>query len=210
MRHIGHDFLHAILHVDQSIFALLKSLALRPGRVAREYVEGRRKKYFGPFGFLIITVGLASFMTVATGVQWFAPATESGAADLLQRHINLVILLQMPWLAAACALLFRNPRLHYAEHLVLAAYTSGFRILFLALVATPAIYFGWIRPASMAFFPLYAGLWTAYFAFAAVQFYRGGAFWVAVRAAVAAVLGQAVTMALLTGFVVVFARMTGH
>ena len=34
MRDIGHDLLHAITHADHSIFALLKSLVLRPGRVA--------------------------------------------------------------------------------------------------------------------------------------------------------------------------------
>ena len=44
---------------------------MRPGHVAREYVEGKRKKYFGPFAFLVITVGLASLVVALTGVEWF-------------------------------------------------------------------------------------------------------------------------------------------
>ena len=93
MGQVAHDFLHALTHVDHSIFALIKALALHPGRVAREYVDGRRKKHFGPLAFLVITVGVASFMIVMTGVQFFTPITEGGSAGFLQRHINIVILL---------------------------------------------------------------------------------------------------------------------
>ena len=210
MHDISHDFLHAMFHVDQSIFSLIRELAYRPGQVAREFVEGKRKKYFGPFAFLVLAVGLASFMIVITGVQFFTPVSDSGAAGVLQKHINLVILMQMPLLAGACRFLFWNERLFYAEHLVLAAYTSGFRILVLGLVATPAIAIAHVAPASRAFVPAYFGLWLVYFVFAAVQFYRGSAFWVIVRAGLAAVIGQLLTMTLLSMFVVLFISFATH
>ena len=204
MGQVAHDFLHALTHVDHSIFALIKALTLHPGRVAREYVDGRRKKHFGPLAFLVITVGVASFMIVMTGVQFFTPITEGGSAGFLQRHINIVILLQMPLLAGACTLLFWNERLHYAEHLVLCAYTSGFRILVLGLVATPAIYFTGVTAANPVFVPLYYGAWLGYFAYAAAQFYRGRRWWVVVRAVLAGVIGQAITMSLILGFIILF------
>ena len=71
---IGHDLVHALFHVDQSILALLKGLLLRPGQVAREYVDGRRRRYFSPFAFAVITAGLATFFVIATGARWFAPS----------------------------------------------------------------------------------------------------------------------------------------
>ena len=37
MRQISHDFIHALTHVDHSIFALTKVLAIRPGHVAHEH-----------------------------------------------------------------------------------------------------------------------------------------------------------------------------
>ncbi|GEM_PF-4297466 len=49
--HILHEFFHAFTHADKGIFHLLKGLATQPGTVAREYVEGKRKKYFNPFTF---------------------------------------------------------------------------------------------------------------------------------------------------------------
>src|SRR5688572_33456539 len=116
MRDIAHDFMHALTHADHSILALVRDLAYRPGHVAREYVEGRRKKYFGPLAFLVISVGLASFMVVLAGAHFFTPVPDDTIANFLQQHINLIILLQMPLLAGVCALLFWNTKLHYAEH----------------------------------------------------------------------------------------------
>jgi hypothetical protein len=206
MRQIGHDVLHALTHADHSIFALIRQLAYRPGRVAREYVDGRRKKYFGPFPFVVISVGLASFMIYLTGVHFFAPITESGAAGFLQRHVNVVIVLQMPFLAGWCALLFWTSRLNYAEHLVLAAYTSGFRMLFLGLITTPIMYFAELSPGNLIVAPLYYGLWMIYFAVAAVQFYRGNVLWTVIRAAAAAALAQLSTILLIYLFIIVYAH----
>jgi hypothetical protein len=210
MHDISHDFLHAMFHVDQSIFALIKALAYRPGHVAREYVDGKRKKYFGPLGFLVLTVGMASFLILVTGVQWVTSDVANGPVKFLQQHVNLVILMQLPLLAATCALLFWNQRLHYAEHLILVAYTSGFRILLLALVALPMVLLAKVPFSGVGFMSTYLGFWLAYFAFAAAQFYRGGTFWVVVRAAMAALLAQALTIALLNVFIVLFISLTTH
>ena len=56
--HILHDGLHALTHADKGIFHLLKDLAVKPGIVAREYIAGKRKRYFNPFTFFLIMMGL--------------------------------------------------------------------------------------------------------------------------------------------------------
>ena len=210
MRHIGHEIVHALTHADHSLFALIRNLVYRPGYVAREYVEGRRKKYFSPFTFLVIAVGLASFMIVISGVQFFAPTTDSGAGGFLQRHVNLVFLLQMPLIAGWSALLFWPSRLNYAEHLVLAACTASIRILFLALVTTPIMYFAKLSPSDPAVVPLYTVLWLIYFPVAAVQFYRGNVYWTIVRAVVAAVLANVTTIYAVMLFMILFSYFAAH
>lgn len=208
MRDIAHDFLHAITHVDHSILSLVKELLLRPGVVAREYVEGRRKKYFGPFAFLVIAVGLASFLIVVSGVKWVEANGQTGIVEFLQRHVNLVMLLQLPLLATACWLLFWNERLHFAEHLVLVAYVSGFKILCLALIALPVVLLTKTGFASFSFASIYPGVSVLYFTFAASQFYRGGRAWVMVRAVIAAVMGQALAYLLLSLLLTAYIHLT--
>lgn len=202
MREISHDVVHAITHADHSIFALVRGLVTRPGHVTREYIAGQRKRHFGPWAFLIITVGLASAVILITGVQWFTPFTQSPAAHVLQRHVNLVILVQMPLLALFCKLFFWRARLNYAEHLVLAAYTSGMRQLYLAVVETPVLALVHANIADLRLMMAYYPVWFAYFAFAAAQFYGGNRLWSACKAVGAAILTQLVTIYLVLGFLI--------
>jgi hypothetical protein len=206
MRDIGDDLVHAITHADHSVFALVVALALHPGRVAREYIEGKRKKHFGPFAFLIIAVGLASFIIVMTGVNWFAPAGDNPVADFLQRHVNLVILIQMPVLALFCWALFFRARLHYAEHLILAAYTSGFRALFLGLVEVPLLVLSGATTANSRLVGAYYVLWASYFAYAAYQFYRGKPAWTIGKAVLVVVVGQIAVVGVIAVFAYLFMR----
>jgi hypothetical protein len=209
MSDIGHDLAHAITHADHSVFALIRALVTRPGHVARDYVQGRRKRHFGPFAFLFITVGLASAVILISGVEWFTPFHHRHSGEFLQRHINLVILLQAPFLAAFCAMLFRAGGHNFADHLVLAAYATGFHALFIALVETPLWASTHANTANPWLAIGYFGIWFAYFAFAASQFYQGRRLWSAFKAATAAFLSQAVTIALIMAILYLTTRLRG-
>jgi hypothetical protein len=205
---ITHDLVHALTHADRSIFSLIGALLSRPGRVARDYIEGRRKRYFGPFAFLVISVGVTSFVTYLAGLQWFESVPQDQARALLTRHFNLVILIQMPLLAFGCWLLFRDARLNFSEHLVLAAYVSGIRALFLAFVETPMRYW-WGSESGHWSTWIYFGAWFAYFAFAATQFYRGHWAWTALRAILAAILSVGFMSMIIYAFMVLMVRLGG-
>lgn len=55
---VFHDAIHYFTHADKGIFTLLKSLVLQPGLVAKEYVEGKRKKHFPPLNFFLIVAAV--------------------------------------------------------------------------------------------------------------------------------------------------------
>jgi hypothetical protein len=145
----------------------------RPGTVALDYVEGRRKRYFGPFGFLFIVVAAASAAFAVTGFRAVPASNANMVADFLQTHINLVMFAEVPLLAGFSRLLYLHAGFNFAEHLVLAAYTSGLRVLF-ASILIPAWYL--FRPTNATEVYLYLGyltVWSMYFGFAASQFFRG-------------------------------------
>lgn len=200
---IGHDAWHALTHTDHSVLGLVKALLLRPGLVAREYVLGRRKRYFSPFAFLVIATGLVVLVNLATGIGGFGdPKIHPGPVGrFLNKHLNLFVLAQVPVLALWSRLLFLRSGMNLAENLVLAAYASGIRALYsLVLVLAVAALQGWLpgggAAASTAYW-IHVALaflgWLVYSGWASAQFHRGTAWrwhdWL--RGSAAALLTQA-------------------
>ena len=71
-----HEAAHGILHLDGKFWRTLPLLALRPGRLTREYVEGKRACYLAPFAIFLFTVFAMYFTFAMVG----PPAGEPDAA----------------------------------------------------------------------------------------------------------------------------------
>ena len=174
LHEIGHDLLHALIHVDRSALSLVQMLLVCPGTVALNYVHGKRKRYFGPFSFLVIVVAAASAAIALTGFRAVSANRANVVADLLQAHLNVVMFAEVPLLAAYSRLFDVRGCFNFAEHLVLAAYTSSMRVLTrhsdldTLLVHFPSWQPGRRRPCSLA-------IWALYFGFAESQFLPGTA-----------------------------------
>ncbi len=186
LHEIGHDTLHALLHVDSSVLSLIRALALRPGGVALDYVAGRRKRYYGPFPFLIVSVAIASLAIALSGFPAVTSANPTALTDFLQHHVNLLYFINVPIIAAALRMLTPRGPFNYAEYLVLAAYTSGMRILFFTLANVGGWYF--LRPGEVVARDAYVALMSLspiYLGFACSQFLPGSK-WLAALKGVAA------------------------
>jgi hypothetical protein len=48
LHEIGHEAMHALVHVDRSVLALLRDLVIRPGVVALDCVQGKRRPHWLP------------------------------------------------------------------------------------------------------------------------------------------------------------------
>ena len=174
LHEIGYDLLHAFIHVDRSALSLVRVLLVRPGTIALNYVKGKRKRYFGPFSFLFLVVAAASATVALTGFRAVSTNNPNAVADFLQSHINLVMFAEVPLLAAFSRLLDVRGCFNFAEHLVLAAYTSSMRILVATLIVIPVWYV--LRPGNATASYLYLAslpIWPLYFGFAASQFFSG-------------------------------------
>lgn len=171
---IGHDLLHVFVHVDRSALSLVRLLLVRPGTVALDYVQGKRKRYFGPFAFLFVVVAAASAVIAFTGFQAISSSNPNIVGDFLQRHINIVMFAEVPLLAAFLRLFDLGGGFNLAEHLVLAAYTSGMRVLFVILVVIPVWYVFRHNTATIrSLYYAYLPIWPLYFGFATAQFLSG-------------------------------------
>jgi len=174
LHEIGHDLLHAFIHVDRSALSLVQMLLVRPGTVALNYVKGKRKRYFGPFSFLVIVVAAASAVIALTGFRAVSANRANVIVDFLQGHVNLLMFTEVPLLAGFSRLFDVRGCFNFAEHLVLAAYTSSMRVVLATLIVIPFWYI--FKPSNPALVALVSlAIWALYFGFAESQFLPGRA-----------------------------------
>ncbi|KUR73128.1 hypothetical protein AQZ52_03270 [Novosphingobium fuchskuhlense] len=51
-----HDLLHGVFHFEGKVWRTLPMLALRPGQLTREYIDGRRARYVSPLALFLFSV----------------------------------------------------------------------------------------------------------------------------------------------------------
>jgi len=80
-RRVLRDFAERAFDLDQGLLYTIRSLITDPGLVSRNYVEGLRRPYVNPLGYLILTVALSVVVVNVIGDQllevMFAPFAES-------------------------------------------------------------------------------------------------------------------------------------
>lgn len=154
--HFLHDFFHALTHTDKGIFHLLKGMATRPGVVAREYIAGKRKKYFNPFTFFLILAGLYVFSSSMSSDRFSNSEpkaevlaripTEEGRqkyirgiaiGGFMNKHGNILAMIAVPFMAFIAWLFYRKNRYNYAEHLTANLMFVTFSLLVFTLLVFP-------------------------------------------------------------------------
>lgn len=158
---LWHDTVHYFTHADKGIFHLIKELAKKPGIVAREYIEGRRKAYFRPLNFFLIVAGILVFMTSffhvvderrLKGLQAAAARTENPVKQahlykmahrmenmnrFVSKYSNVINMLATPLMALVFWLVYKKGKYNFVEHLVANLYFVPFVMIFYALLIVP-------------------------------------------------------------------------
>lgn len=158
--HLLHDFFHALTHADKGVLHLLKELTLHPGTVAREYVRGKRKKYFNPITFFLLVMVLfvfaftllhqsqmkigpdpavlASIPTAEGKASYIAIMTRVGNASyVMAKYGNVVGMIAVPFLSLITWLCFRRKGYNYSEHLTANFFFTSYNNLVFALFIIP-------------------------------------------------------------------------
>lgn len=135
--HVLHEFVHVFTHADKGIFAFSKQILLRPGVVALDFVEGRRKRHFNLFQYLLLALSAATFLIIKTNTLQQAMQAMNQASQLqyssemlrfqqkvgsfIQQYTNVLQFIMLPMVALFSWLFLKKARFNYAEHVVLHA-----------------------------------------------------------------------------------------
>lgn len=154
LKHLLHEFFHVLTHADKGFLFLTKQLITRPGYVAQEYLDGKRKKYFNPLTFFVVASTIWAIAVLNSG-YFEAMGADSPRASYkipaeVARYfsesmkiiisygkiINLII--SVPVLSLLSWLFFRKNKNTFAENLVLQCLTMGQAHLTLVIIFIPA------------------------------------------------------------------------
>ena len=178
MSHIWHDVFHAFTHADKGFLYVFKELLYRPGHVAREYVDGMRKKYFNPFSYLFIIVAVATLLASTFNLM-ADPSRRDPISMFLNKHANIVILTNVPISAFFSWIFFIRSKRSYAENLVLFAYTGAERSAIYSLLVVPLMVA--LPEYYMPIVWTYHVVCILYFGWACTQFFRERNVWGFIR-----------------------------
>ena len=136
LSHLSHDVVHAVLHADKGIFPYMKRLIFEPGKMAREYIGGKRK-VFNPMQFLVLSIGfvflLMTFTNFYKNVEiWQMQSMPENLPDLqkklegfdmfVKKNSNIIVFFLLPIFALFGKVLFSASKNNYAEHLMLSVF----------------------------------------------------------------------------------------
>lgn len=159
MHEVFHEGVHYFTHADKGLPQLVRDLVLKGGVVAREFVNGKRKKYFSPLNFFLLIAALNLFainidatserpdmareqaaeldkitdpQQRAAFVKFFE--RQVAAVDFIKQHSNKTILVTLPLMAFIFWLFYRKGPYNFTEHLIAGMFMYGFCTLIFAVL----------------------------------------------------------------------------
>lgn len=230
LHEITHDAIHYFTHADKGIFHLIKALAAHPGKVASEYIAGKRKTYFKPLNFFLIVAGIVVFMTTTLRKEYprptnrspqdrayvkntaqFSMAAQAGiragkANQFTSRYSNFITMLATPLFAGFFWLFYTRGKYRYLEHLVANMYFVPFIMLFYGLVVIPVQRFSSSYSVFMTALGLFFLFEILYRGIAYYQFMNKKGGWYLAKSIGVSLLASAVWIAVSYGLVWYYIR----
>lgn len=212
-----HEFLHALTHADKGILFLIKELLYRPGYVAKEYLEGKRKKYFNPLSFWVLMSAVWAIVVYKSG--YFESMHTEGAqvrtsmpesakqfaiymkesSRIITNHGKIIhLVLIVPIITFLTWLMFWKPRYNFAENLVLGALYGGLINVIFVVVFIPAFLI--LGEARMNNY-VYQAVCLVYLIIAHYQLFKNSIFFSILRSVLIFLLFIVLFWVLILGFV---------
>ena len=178
-KELVHHLPHAILHLDEGFFYTLKQLTLRPGEALREYLAGKRKRYFNPFLMLLLTAGLCSYLYKHLDLKTILAATRMHELnDQNPTVASKYLAIRNVIFCVICSLgdkLFFFNREHTVPELIVTNTYAFAEISFLQLLFIPVLLLGRHFHVDNFFKELFVATALVYLFIVRYQFYQAKA-----------------------------------
>lgn len=190
-RDLASTALAELASLDTAFLRTFKGLTRNPGRVAREYVDGRRVHYLNPLKYALFSVTVYVVLAHLFDAQVGPPGQRGSERPNFDTIISLLPYLMLIALLPAAALqrlLFRSSGDHVAECYVFGLFTYGH----VSWILTPLVLSGiYLMPGGVY---VVHGLRLGFWLWATTGFYRSRSIGVLLKGAVAFLIFLLITM----------------
>ncbi len=149
IRDLLHEALHEFLYLDRKILRTVKVLVMEPGKITKDFVDGRRASYISPLR-LYLAFSLLFFLVAAVvpsdqggfiDINTDAPDAESAEefSDSIRTNLPRVGFLLMPLFAALTLAFYRRRQPYYSAHLIYSLHFHSFTFLLLTFAALMSV-----------------------------------------------------------------------
>ena len=192
-----HDALYYVFSLDSPLSTTFKGLMTNPGKVGREYISGKRKKYYTPIKYFILCTAIYFLLVKITGID----PDEKSTSEIIRKNANYFIFLLVPILALFSKLFFYRQGYHYAEYLAYSFFLGGHYML-LNILYIPLTYF----------FPdLYYGnnIFVLYLVWGLLSFHKGNIFLRILSSILATAASLIIYLVIEVSIIVLYLQITG-
>lgn len=78
MKSLLKELPHAIWHLDRGFLYNLIELFKRPGSAIKDYLDGKRKRFYHPLSFMLVVLGTMYVLMQLMQVQYYDPVQDAG------------------------------------------------------------------------------------------------------------------------------------
>ena len=126
---------HDLTHVEKGLRKTIVALAVAPGKMMHNYLEGDRKRYQKPFSLLLISTTLFALVLNFFHQQYLIPNATAfndrlqNNEVLLEKYYSWFHIALLPAYGLVCFLIFKRLKYNYAEWLVICCYMISFVLI---------------------------------------------------------------------------------
>ena len=126
-----HEIAHFFSHIEKGFLNTSYQLLIHPGKILREYLDGKRIKYQKPVSLFLIwvTIQFITFRSIASFMGYENLRTKGNflfgtqeVGNYIRGHANLFGLLLLPLQAFLVWLIVARPKRNYIETFVIGVY----------------------------------------------------------------------------------------
>jgi Protein of unknown function (DUF3667) len=177
--HVFAEEIRYFYNMQNGFFKTTFELAVHPGRLYKNYLDGKRKKYYQPLNYLLIciTIFLVVYQTNIAIVHLPSANTATLLTNdpqtkaMIDKYRSMIELVILPFTSFVVLLVVAYPKLNYVEVFSIAFYAYSFLFILLALQFVVAMILG-INSQTNAFDLTAICIYIAWSLYSFYSFYR--------------------------------------